>query len=587
MMMSITSPIFTMTIAELSRLLRHNDINGLQELLQAHREAGNLNLGISDRAGRTPLMLAAAEPACDAALMQALLEAGADPMQTTSSQEYDEETALSLAIKSGQLDKIHVLLEFGATLRYRRAGGYDALLDASLSRDTSRLPALLTFLLEHGAPLDGRSDCGETALHNLSREGRFTALRALLQADADAAPLQWNALMYAIALGSLTEMEAAVAAGTGLETRDGCERTPWLLAVHSGDIAKADWLRQRGADMTARGRCSKPALFFAIESRHVAMLHWLLHNGFSVEDSDEFGTTPLVHAVEFKVLAAVEVLLQAGAAVDREVNGDTALGHACAPDIARCLLQAGATTTALPHSARRLLVGLPADADELLITSSAEAFAADCLPRFGTANPELRESEFCLSMIAAGSNAYTARSLFPVQTGTPPGPVWSADRFGQSLTLLPDGRIVLVGGEQEDFYDPDFCIYNDVFVHHPDGRIQLFCYPAALFPPTDFHSATLVGDDIILIGALGYPERRQSGVTPVFALDTRCFAIRPLTLQGTPPGWIYKHHAVQRGQTIELAGGHRVDVRQGEEEHCDNSCRFVLDLEQMAWLPPT
>lgn len=587
MMKPITSLIFTMNIAELSRLLRHNDINGLHELLHVQREAGDLNLEIRGRRGRTPLMLAAAESGCDAAMMRVLLEAGADPLRTSSTQAGGEETALSLAIKSGQLAKISLLLEFGASLRYRRTGGYDALLDASFGRYTSGLPALLTFLLEHGAPLDGRSDYDETALHNLAREGRFAALRVLLEANADAEPLQWNTLMYAIALGSLPEMAAAVAAGAGLETRDSCERTPWLLAVHSGDTAKADWLRQRGADVTARGRCRKPAVFYAIETGHIAMLQWLLHNGFSAEDSDEFGTTALVHAVEFKILAAVEVLLQAGAAVDWEYEGRTALYHARDHDIAHRLVRAGAATSSLPDSAQRALVGLPAATDQYLITPSAAAFAADRLPRFGTTNPEMRESEFCLSMIVAGSNAYTARSLFPAQTAAPPGPVWSAERFGQSLTLLPDGRIVRIGGEHEDFYDPDFCIYNDVFVHHPDGRIQLFCYPAAVFPPTDFHSATLVGHDIILIGALGYPERRQSGVTPVFALDTRSFAIRPLAVQGIPPGWIYEHHAVRRGHTIEITGGRRVDVRQGEEEHCDNSCRFVLDLEQMAWLPPT
>jgi hypothetical protein len=33
-------------------------------------------------------------------------------------------------------------------------------------------------------------------------------------------------------------------------------------------------------------------------------------------------------------------------------------------------------------------------------------------------------------------------------------------RFGQSLTLLPDCRAVQIGGEHEDWYDADFCIYN-------------------------------------------------------------------------------------------------------------------------------
>ena len=48
-----------------------------------------------------------------------------------------------------------------------------------------------------------------------------------------------------------------------------------------------------------------------------------------------------------------------------------------------------------------------------------------------------------------------------------PPPRWSFDRFGQSVTELPDGRIYYLGGEHEDFYMPDFQIYNDLVVVHP------------------------------------------------------------------------------------------------------------------------
>ncbi len=37
----------------------------------------------------------------------------------------------------------------------------------------------------------------------------------------------------------------------------------------------------------------------------------------------------------------------------------------------------------------------------------------------------------------------------------PSTPIWPADRFGQSITELPDGRKVLVAGEHEDHYDAD------------------------------------------------------------------------------------------------------------------------------------
>src|SRR6185369_11799713 len=96
-------------------------------------------------------------------------------------------------------------------------------------------------------------------------------------------------------------------------------------------------------------------------------------------------------------------------------------------------------------------------------------------------------------------------------------------RFGQSSTLLGDGRRIAIAGEHEDYYDPDFYIYNDVIVHHPSGEVDIYCYPREVFSPTDFHSATLVGDRIVLIGRLGYSGTRMPEVTPVYALDTSTY----------------------------------------------------------------
>jgi hypothetical protein len=45
-----------------------------------------------------------------------------------------------------------------------------------------------------------------------------------------------------------------------------------------------------------------------------------------------------------------------------------------------------------------------------------------------------------------------------------PIPVFCFRRFGRTETKLPNGRIVYIGGEHEDIYDPDLNIYNDVVV---------------------------------------------------------------------------------------------------------------------------
>lgn len=124
------------------------------------------------------------------------------------------------------------------------------------------------------------------------------------------------------------------------------------------------------------------------------------------------------------------------------------------------------------------------------------------------------------------------------------GPRFSLSmRMGQTKTMLPDGRTVYIAGEVEDFYDPDFCIYNDVVVRHPSGDIEIFLYRKSDFQPTDFHTATLVGDIIFIIGCFGYKDMRESGYTPVYALDLGTMSMKRLDVAGKGPG-VWDHAAV-------------------------------------------
>ncbi len=65
-------------------------------------------------------------------------------------------------------------------------------------------------------------------------------------------------------------------------------------------------------------------------------------------------------------------------------------------------------------------------------------------------------------MIRLGGDAYSAR----MSLKTPEDPyadvhsVWCFGRFGATRTKLPDGRIVSIGSEHEDPYDPDSYIYK-------------------------------------------------------------------------------------------------------------------------------
>ncbi len=232
-----------------------------------------------------------------------------------------------------------------------------------------------------------------------------------------------------------------------------------------------------------------------------------------------------------------------------------------------------------------------------------ETFERECKPRFGRANPERMRLPYWEWMVRSMENPFSVRERlglpqnFPAcarsevegaTCGMRPEPDWCFDRFGATRTSLPDGRILCVGGEHEDWYDPDFCIYNDLVVKRPtpgatdvtkdEGEVEIYGYPEEVFPPTDFHTATLVADRVLLVGRLGYAEGRDPKSTPIYALDTTSYAIEGLSASGPCPGWIYKHHASYE------AGRHALLVRGGRSlDHSRHTDVHRLHLADRRW----
>lgn len=143
---------------------------------------------------------------------------------------------------------------------------------------------------------------------------------------------------------------------------------------------------------------------------------------------------------------------------------------------------------------------------------------------------------------------------------------------------------MLIAGEHEDHYDPDFYIYNDVVVRHPDGRMEIYVYPHEAFPPTDFHSATLAGNRIVIIGNLGYPQQRKAGITQVLVLDLETMAVNEIATSGVGPGWIHKHKATlaDNGLSIVVQGG-MVDTGVKDSSLLENIDDWCLHLADWRW----
>jgi hypothetical protein len=240
---------------------------------------------------------------------------------------------------------------------------------------------------------------------------------------------------------------------------------------------------------------------------------------------------------------------------------------------------------------------------------SREMFDAQHRPRFGTTNPERMRIPFCEWMVRGeadpapsegilgelglmmregilknGYGPWRARDIFDAPLSRVEGPIWTFDRMGTTQTELSDGRLICVGGEHEDSYDPDFNIYNDVIVFRPDDEIEIYDYPRDVFPPTDFHAATLVSNRIVIAGCLGYPADRRPGYTPVYSLDLTDYHISPVATSGEMPGWIWKHSTELNAEgTITLRGGEVVENREGKQHFRRNFEDYALDLATGVW----
>ncbi|MES0098341.1 hypothetical protein [Mesorhizobium sp. M0019] len=157
------------------------------------------------------------------------------------------------------------------------------------------------------------------------------------------------------------------------------------------------------------------------------------------------------------------------------------------------------------------------------------------------------------------------------------GPCWSFSRYGRTETVLPDGRLVRIGGEYEDHYDADFYIYNDVIVSHPGSGTEILGYSDEVFPPTDFHTANLVDDRIFIVGNLSYPNVRGHKAQ-VLVLDITNFGVGRFDTTGETPPWIYKHSSelVEDGGALLVRGGRLIGPRwPGVVENIDD---WRLDL---------
>ncbi|OOG42895.1 ankyrin repeat domain-containing protein [Polaromonas sp. A23] len=438
--------------------------------------------------------------------------------------------------------------------------------------------------IAQGDDINRVTEYGESALRVASNYGRFDVVAVLLNASADRDQLAWSSTIYEVVYGTHTSIKKSVKKNDDLESIDYWKRTPFLIAVQLGDTEKAQLLLDLGANRLATGRCGKTPMQYAVQHNNVAMLNWLVDQGFDIESTDEFLDTPLIAAASQGMVDCAIFLIQCGADIHKANHiPERPIEVAANMEVVRLLVSHGADINDINVEMHARLLGVEHDSEPEV---SSDDYVAGRSRRFGVRNPEEIENPFWLSMVRSGASAWKASRKFADSGNRERLPVWCYQRFGRSTTILDDGRIIEIAGEHEDYYDPDFCIYNDVTEFNADGSIRIFGYPEQVFRPTDFHTATRIDDAILIVGCLGYPEDRQFGRTPVYRLNITNFEIQEVETSGDHPGWIHRHKA-------KLDGRGRIIVSGGEIERglnalpLENIDEWALDLTTWVWTRST
>jgi ankyrin repeat protein len=520
------------------------------------------------------------DPSSTPAEFQSLIGQGAQVYRRYKV-DYEDRTPVITAAIHPDSEVLRVFLEVGAHSKLNDDGRFTLFLRAATN---AHIQLLFQYNVEYPKP----TKYGETPLSSIFYNPDLERIRCYMEQGVPIDELRCTPIHLAILFDPLSVKEAILQHPTQLEHKDRWSRTPLLLACLMGELDAVQALVAAGSNLRAVDHVASGATHFAAKSETPTVMKFLIEQGLTGLELDEFGHTPLKDAVEFDRDAVVDYLVEQIDSVEQRLIAlDDALYYAASPKMAFKLMNLGANPMRLDSEMRAQMnpsTAYPFSLDQVAL----EQFQAARKPRFGVSNPQEWNEPFWQAMIVSRDTAYGAIIHFDVERnyGAPrENPVWCASRFGQSMTFLPDGRVIEIAGEHEDGYDPDFCIYNDVFVHEPGQAPRVFLYPSHVFPPTDFHTATLVGDWIYIIGSLGYQEDRNLNKCPVYRLNVQTMSIEYVETSGTDPGRVCRHRA-------RLVNDGQILIRDGQL--CANSIKYgtphevmIFDTHTHVWLRPT
>ena len=209
----------------------------------------------------------------DAIMLQKLLRTNANPDVC----DYDRRTGLHLAAAEGHLSAVRVLVEAGASLRFKDRWGVDALTDAVKHMHDE----VVLFLIQAGSLVNSEDNEGRTVMYHAVFSGTDASIAHLQNAGGIIPQANQGALVCtACSTDNRPLLRRFLSARVSPDSCDYDRRTGLHLGAAEGHLEVAKLLVDGGATLDFKDRWGVSALMEAVKHKQTAVVEYLVKGQF-------------------------------------------------------------------------------------------------------------------------------------------------------------------------------------------------------------------------------------------------------------------------------------------------------------------